>query len=314
MADKRQLGILAAVVLFAITLGAAFFVVRSYLWSSGSEDLPATASNGGPSAAANAATGPQIQVGILLSDFSATGPHRQATQYGYQTQLRAVRYLRDPSIHLVPVIEPNTGKKGQLPRILAQNFAGETPLIATNPDDMRKLDVLSATAAANLREDVIKAISQRVREGMGFLQRQPGYIVPGYNAETNDLCGFADGVFGFSLNPVECEIVGNHPLLGDLSGQTNKTITLIPNGTVGQLKGIPLLRVKQMKQVMLVAADHTVSTGEYLYPLYISQLGKGRIVGVGFTQGKDVPEALDAANQGRFYIHCVEWLAGKPLN
>ena len=174
MADKRQLGILAAVVLFAITLGAAFFVVKSYLWSSGSEDLPVTTSNGGPSAAANGATGPQIQVGILLSDFSATGPHRQATQYGYQTQLRAVRYLRDPSIHLVPVIEPNTGKKGQLPRILAQNFAGETPLIATNPDDMRKLDVLSATAAANLREDVIKAISHARSRGNGIFAASAG--------------------------------------------------------------------------------------------------------------------------------------------
>ena len=76
MADKRQLGILAAVVLFAITLGAAFFVVKSYLWSSGSEDLPATASNGGPSAAANAATGPQIQVGYPAERFFG---HRAAS-------------------------------------------------------------------------------------------------------------------------------------------------------------------------------------------------------------------------------------------
>ncbi len=312
MADKRQLGVLAAVLLFLITAGAAFFVVKSYLWSSGSEDLPPDSSAAAP--AATPATGPQIEVGILLSDFSATGPHRQATQYGYQTQLRAVRYLRDPSIHLVPVVEPNTEKKGQLPRILAQNFAGQKALDVTDPDDMRNVEVLSATAAGNLREDVIKAITTRVRGGMGFLERQPGYITPGYNAETNDLCGFTNGVFGWSPNPVECEVVGNNPLLGDLAGQTSKTITLIPNGTVGQLKGIPLLRVKQMKQVMLVAADHTVSTGEYLYPLYISQLGKGRIVGVGFSQGRDVPEALDAANQGRFYIHCAQWLVGKPLN
>jgi hypothetical protein len=313
MADKRQVGILAAILLFVITVGAAFFVIKSYLWSSGSEDLPPDA-NAAPSAAAAQGTGPQIQVGILLSDFSATGPHRQATQYGYQTQLRVVKYLRDPSIHLVPVVESNTARKGQLPRILAQNFAGQTPLDVTNPDDLRKLDVLCATASGNLRENVINAIAGRVREGMGFLQRQPGYITPGYNAETNDLCGFTDGVFGWSPNPVECEIVGNHPLLGDLAGRANKTITLVPNGTVGHLMGIPLLRVKQMRQVMLVAANRTVSTGEYLYPLYISQLGKGKIVGIGFTQGRDVPEALDAANQGRFYIHCVEWLAGKPLN
>jgi hypothetical protein len=310
MADKRKLGVLAAILLFLVTAAAAVFVLKSYLWSSGQEDMPAAPA----SEAAGQATGPQIQVGILLSDFSATGPHRQAKAYGYQTQLRAVKALHDPAIHLIPVIEPGTARKGQLPRILDQNFAGAAPIDVTNLEEMRKLDVLSATAAANLPEDVIKAITQRVREGMGFIQRQPGYITPGYNAETNDLCGFTDGVFGWSANAVECEVVGNHPLLGDLSGQINKTIMLTPNGTVGQLKGIPLLRVKQMRQVMVVAADHTVSTGEYLYPLYISQLGKGKIVGIGFTQSKDVPEALDAANQGRFYIHCAEWLAGKPLN
>ena len=310
MADKRKLGVLAAILLFLITAGAAFFVVKSYLWSGNSEDLPAEPT----SAAAAPATGPQIQVGIFLSDFSATGPHRQARPYGYQTQLRVVKSLRDPSIHLIPVIEPNTARKGQLPRLLAQNFPGESPIDATNLDEMRKLDVLSATSSGNLPENVINSITQRVREGMGFLERQPGYITPGYNAETNDLCGFTDGVFGWSPNSVECEVVGNHPLLGDLSGLTGKTINLIPNGTVGELKGIPLLRVKQMHQIMLVASNRTVSTGEYLYPLYISQLGKGRIVGIGFTQGKEVPEALDAANQGRFYIHCVQWLAGKPLN
>jgi hypothetical protein len=27
-----------------------------------------------------------------------------------------------------------------------------------------------------------------------------------------------------------------------------------------------------------------------------------------------VPPELEAAHHGRFYIHCVEWLAGKPLN
>lgn len=312
MADKKTVGILAAVCLFLLTAASAFFVIKSYFGSGGSEAAPAASSSS--SAPQTAATGPQIQVGILLSDFTANGPHRQATKYGYQTQLRDVKALRDPSIHLIPVVEPNTASRAQLARILSQNFSGETPVDVTDRAAMAKIDVLSAVASSNLTDDDIKAITERVNAGMGFLQRQPGYITPGYNAQTNDLCGFTDGVFGWNANPVECEVVGTHPLLGDLSGQISKSIMLIPNGTVGQLKGIPLLRVKQMHQITLVAADHTVSTGEYLYPLYISQLGKGRIVGIGFTQTRDVPEALDAANQGRFYIHCVQWLAGKPLN
>ncbi|MGD0387959.1 MAG: hypothetical protein ABSC42_03305 [Tepidisphaeraceae bacterium] len=308
MPDKKKIGLLAAILLFLITICAAIFVVKIYLFSPGSDDSASTAP-----AEAQPGQG-QIQVGILLSDFSATGPHRQSAPYGYQTQLRALRTLRDPLIHLVPVIEPNTAGKGALPRILHQNFLGEVPLDASKLEDLQKIDVLVSTAAANVHEDVTEAIWQRVRQGMGLLQRQLGYLTPGYVARTNELAGFDDAVFGWNANAVDCQVVASHPLLGDLSGQIGKIISLTPNGAVGRLKGIPLLRVKNMRQVMLVAADHTVGTGEYLYPLYVSQLGQGRIVGIGYTQGKDVPPELEAANHDRFYIHCVEWLAGKPLN
>jgi hypothetical protein len=311
MPDKKKIGVLAAILLFLITVGAAIFVVKLYVFSSGSDESAGTAQNSATQAPAGQ---PQIQVGILLSDFSATGPHRQATAYGYQTQLRALKTLRDPQIHLVPVIEPNTADKGALPRILRQDFPGEVPLDASKLDDLQKIDVLVSTAAANLHDDVTGAIWQRVGQGMGLLQRQLGYLTPGYVARTNDLAGFTDAVFGWNRNPVDCEVVASHPLLGDLSGQIGKIISLTPNGAVGQLKGIPLLRVKNMRQVMLVAADHAVGTGEYLYPLYVSQLGQGRIVGIGYTQGQDVPPELEAANHDRFYIHCIEWLAGKPLN
>jgi hypothetical protein len=311
MPDKKKIGLLAAMLLFLITVGAAVFVVKLYLFSPGSDDSAGTAQNAAPEAQPGQS---QIQVGILLSDFSATGPHRQSTPYGYQTQLRALKTLRDPLIHLVPVIEPNTADKGALPRILRQNFPGEVPLDASKLDDLQKIDVLVSTATANVHDDVTGTIWQRVGQGMGLLQRQLGYLTPGYVARTNDLAGFTDAVFGWNANPVDCEVVASHPLLGDLSGQIGKTISLIPNGAVGRLKGIPLLRVRNMRQVMLVAADHAVGTGEYLYPLYVSQLGQGRIVGIGYTQGRDVPPELEAAHHGRFYIHCVEWLAGKPLN
>jgi hypothetical protein len=184
----------------------------------------------------------------------------------------------------------------------------------TDESAMQTLDVLCATSAADLRQDALTAIIHHVRDGMGFLERQPGYITPGYDAQTNSLCGFADGVFGWSPNAIECEVVGKHPLLGDLSGQIGRTITLVPNGTVGHLIGMPLLRVREMHQVNLVLPGHMVGAGEYLYPLYISQLGKGRIVGIGFTQGQPVPSELEAAHHGKFYIHCIEWLAGKALS
>ena len=256
----------------------------------------------------------QIQVGVYLSDYSATGPHRQAAPYGYPSQVRPIRSLRDPQIHLVPVIDPGTANKPALRRILTANFQGEEPLDASKVSDLQKIDVLVSTAASSVHDDVTQAINQRVRQGMGLLQRQFGYLTPGYDEQTNELNGFRQATFGFSQTPVECEVVASHPLLGDLSGKIGQTISLVPNGAVGELKGIPLLRVKDMRRVMLVNANEPVGTGQYLYPLYISQLGQGKIVGIGYTQGKDIPPELESANHDRFYIHCVQWLAGKPLN
>jgi hypothetical protein len=308
MPSSRKLGVVAAIVLFFITVGAAVFVVKSYLMPDETGESAA-----GPSAPPTVAAPGQIQVGIYLSDFSATGPHRQATPYGYVAQLRPLHSLHDESIRLLPVVEPGTARKGALARLITQNFSGQQTLDASKATDLEKLDVLVATAAANVPDAVAAAIDQCVRQGMGLLQRQFGYLTPGYNPQTSELNGFAQATFGWSANPVDCEIVAAHPLLGDLSGKVGQTISLVPNGAVGALRGVPLLRVKDMKQLMLVNADHPVGTGEYLYPLYISQLGRGKIVGIGYTQGKDIPPELESANHDRFYIHCVQWLAGKPL-
>jgi hypothetical protein len=313
MANSKRLGVVAAILMLLVTLGAAIFVVKWYVWPSDTNGTSASSQT--PSGDANAAAN-QIQVGVLLSEFTAIGPHRGASPYGYPIQLRAANALHDPSIHLIPVVEGNSARRNPLRKLLADEFPDSAPLDATKVSDLRKLNVLVATSAANVPDNVLRAIDESVHQGMGLLQRQLGYLTPGYNNHTlvNELCGYDVGTFGWNAKPVECEVVGNHPLLGDLAGQTGKTISLIPNGTVGTLKGIPLLRVKNMADISLVNVDHRVATGEYLYPLYISQLGQGRIVGVGFTQGQDVPADLDAAHNHRFYIHCVEWLAGKPLN
>jgi hypothetical protein len=313
MANSKKLGVVGAIFLLLVTLGAAGFVVKWYVWPS--DDGETSSSTGGPSADISAVPG-QIQVGVLLSEFTAIGPHRGASPYGYPIQLRAAHALRDPSIHLIPVVEGNSARRNPLRKLLADEFPDTPPLDVSKVADLRKLNVLVATSAANVPNNDLRAIDLRVREGMGLLQRQLGYLTPGYNngTQVDELCGYDVGTFGWNPKPVDCDVIGDHPLLGDLAGQTGKTIGLIPNGTVGSLKGIPLLRVKNMADIALVNADHTVATGEYLYPLYVSQLGQGRIVGIGFTQGQDVPAELDEANHHRFYIHCVQWLAGKPLN
>jgi hypothetical protein len=56
-----------------------------------------------------------------------------------------------------------------------------------------------------------------------------------------------------------------------------------------------------------------LTAGSYMYPLCLSQFGKGRIIDFAFAH-YEIPQVLNSANHGRFYIHCVQWLAGKPLS
>ena len=59
MADRRKLGVLAAMALLLIVAGAAVFVIKSYVWSSGSENVPLAP----PPAAPTAATEPAAPAG-----------------------------------------------------------------------------------------------------------------------------------------------------------------------------------------------------------------------------------------------------------
>ncbi|MGA2439850.1 MAG: hypothetical protein ABSH08_02740 [Tepidisphaeraceae bacterium] len=59
MADQRKLGVLAAMLLFLVMAGAAFFVIKSYVWSSGSGNVPPAP----PPVAPTAATEPAAPAG-----------------------------------------------------------------------------------------------------------------------------------------------------------------------------------------------------------------------------------------------------------
>ena len=47
------------------------------------------------------------------------------------------------------------------------------------------------------------------------------------------------------------------------------------------------------------------------FPLYVGQYGKGRVVGCQWHLG--TPDRLDPRHDGIFYVHCVQWLAGRAI-
>jgi hypothetical protein len=303
MKNLHSLGIAIATLLLLISLTAAAIVARVYVFPP-QPTKPAASDNPVDT----------IKVGILLSAFTANGPHWQRQPYGYAPQVRIISALQDPSLRLIPVIEPHTADHEELARILSLYFPMEAPLDASSVDDLKQLDVLVAPGQPDMTASVLASIDESVTNGLGLLQHGLGFVSPGFTPQIERLTGVANGIRGWSPNPIPADIVGAHPLLGDLSGQFGKKIDLIANGTLGILNGTPLIRVTNSQQVRAMNPSHPRTPDEFLDALYIAQLGKGKIVGIGFSIMRDAPDALEAANQNRFYIHCVEWLAGKPLN
>jgi hypothetical protein len=64
-----------------------------------------------------------------------------------------------------------------------------------------------------------------------------------------------------------------------------------------------------------MVGENLLSKDTYeFYPIYISSLGKGKIVGCSFPSWTAVPKQLDTAVGGKFMVRCAKWLAGRPVD
>jgi hypothetical protein len=70
---------------------------------------------------------------------------------------------------------------------------------------------------------------------------------------------------------------------------------------------MPLMAAPGLRNMHVIAT--TMPAGTTFYPLYISRLGNGRIVCLQWNA--DQP-ALEGITLGKFYLHCVDWLAKSP--
>lgn len=264
----------------------------------------------GSAAMAADAPAKPIRLGIIVSKFTATGPHWISNPYGYGNQLQRLRELKDPGIELIPVIEPGTDDDPALAAILQRSFAGKTPVNGYQPAELKKLDVVMGHMIFNMQGEMADALVAAVTDGLGLVQQSCGSVTPGYTEAINALAGMKNGEYGWNPRDVECEVIGTHPILGSLSGNFRAELDARPNGHIGQLTGIPLIRVKNHSDVYM---PREKNVPEDFYPVYVSQLGKGRIVGIGLAHYVPTPPVLQQATKDRFFIRCVQWVAGRPV-
>ena len=121
--------------------------------------------------------------------------------------------------------------------------------------------------------------------------------------------------YGMPCGPT-LEIVGH--MRGELQHRPFTVTDEIPGHSAADLlratsqpAGTELLHVPATQPTTLPPSAKSERDGLVFYPLYVSQLGKGRIVNCQWHNNP--PPVLDPDNDGIFYLHCVQWLAHRPI-
>ena len=261
-----------------------------------------------------------MRVGILVSRFTAEGPHMTRTPYGYG-HLDVDRVLRtDPLLQLIPVVEPGTETDPKITAMVRTTFLHVSPINGAEASQLMTLDVIVLPRVWNETPEVMNAIEFAARQGKGILI-VAGFAVtsPGSSPQVDRLNGLKEGNYQASANAVDCEVIADHPLLGKLS--KGDSLSIEANGEFGVLPddAVPLIRVKDpaaASATWMVTPTTVLSTNSpegRFCPLFISHLGKGTIVNCEFPAWSPVPAALDAATNGQFLARCVRWLGNRPL-
>src|SRR5204863_274353 len=125
---------------------------------------------------------------------------------------------------IFPIIEPGTEKEGKIPDILKYSFGGKKPLDLTSKEQLRTLDVIATGRAWNAPQEALDAVEAVVSDGVGFLSWGGfGIVTPGHGPQVDRINGFKEGQYGLGRRRAECEVIGEHPILGKLSGKQGET-------------------------------------------------------------------------------------------
>jgi DNA-binding Lrp family transcriptional regulator len=300
----------------SLLIAVAVTVTASHRTGDGSYPYNAALS---PRSVATQAAKLPVTAGFYIS--LRTAERRDLGRRAWSDQFELIGKLGANSrLDCVPVVEPNSIADRELASKLTHYFPGEIPLEVTDVSALNRLQVLIASEIHHPPDEALEAIEQAVRGGMGLVVRQClGGDDSGYAKRmVRNLRLFSeaepDVVRATGIG--QAIVVGEHPLLGTLSGQSNMTIDVATFGAgYGRLlnTAAPLLRMKDLSAVTYdKLGPITEKPGYGIYPLAAGQLGAGRIVSCSF-ESNGPPLELENAVGGAFHLRAVLWAAGQPL-
>ena len=280
-----------------------------------------------------------IKVGVILSERTATGPHphtateAQTERYdlGHQS---IIQYIKGSDLDVYVIVEP--GPQNIFAPLIANYEKTGHVIDGTDAVRLGKLDVIVAGHDWMMVPQVADAVSKAVHGGVGFLV-QAGYAIfdPSLTPEVAEMNGLVPpaNYFASTGNSVALTVFASHPILRDLRvGQTVHVPAIY--GVMGRLPAgaQPLLALPQTHndvppQWAKWIGDRTggsttpVDSGKLndpsdplvYFPLYLSQVGKGRMIGCGWHNAPP-EELMTGGSAEAFYLRCVKWLAHRPLD
>jgi RNA polymerase sigma factor (sigma-70 family) len=293
---------------------------------------------GGAAAQANAAgpgadgqAGGKIKVGVLA--LHLTDPSGKP---GGVSRLMIVKHLPHGEFDIRAIVDKTvTDNDTAQEKQRAALMPGAT-IDISDVAALDSLDVIIASREWNLGDAGASAVHDAVVSGVGILNHCPiGLESPGaQDQRILDLEGMIEETYFYvASTKVSIQYVvmqKDHPLLAGLTAATVRNRGL--NGMIGTLRGTPLLAAPNqtnqrgdresmsmdvLAQALPSATQPTTNPDAaapgdvaqrppaVFFPLYVSQLGKGRIVACQWYT-PDPPAALASLD---FYPRCVRWLA-----
>ena len=252
-------------------------------------------------------------VGILISEYSASGPTWMNKPYGVRDTF-VVDALRDSSIRRIPLVEPGTEKIPEIAEVIHKNFRDASPLNVDDPAALKSLDVIVTANAVNVHDTTLASIQSAVESGVGLLRwANLGDITPGFADPTVlKLAGMTRAAYCETNSLTGCTVLLPHPILGNLA--KNQTVRLQASGVLGELVpgAIPLIEIANQSEAHTYSPGIPFDRGDLrCYPAYTATLGKGKIVSFPTPAFRELPYKFTNAIGEKFTVKCARWLAEK---
>jgi len=297
--------------LFLILAASLFFCATTRAQEATTEPAPATQHS------ANA-----MKVGWVVSQSTFEYPQGHGAGARFDSVTAIHKRFVDPDIELFALIEPGTESNEDIATVVRENFEADHVINGADPAELAKLDVIVCSRAWSVKDDMLEAITKAVEGGVGLLEHMP--IGSGDEAseaaQKLDLITEPEPYFQRPLT--DCRIVSEHPILSGLRGKLEDGRMQISalHGFRGIVHGTPLI-VMEDELNLLGNLDEQgkpkddkgakpPADQKLFCPLFVGELGKGRIV---ICQWDSLPKAVVEQSKGRFYVHCVQWLAKRDV-